>query len=487
MIARNQGRREKNLWTDTGSGAPVVGYVADSEHDEARFIAQEIDALAESAGCGPVTWPSSTARTPSPAPWRRCSSGPGCPTRWSAAPASTSGVRSRTPSPTCGRSRTRTTPSTCGASSTCRGGASGTGPRRPLPVRRAGGRLVRAGDRRHLRSRHPIVGLTGRARNLVAEFGALMGSLRDLAATATPAEVLDAALDRSGYLAELRASEDPQDATRVENLAELHAVAAEFSELDPEGDLGDFLGAGRPRRRLRSDPGLGRGRRPDHAHDRAHREGPRVPRGVRDRHGGRHLPAPALPRRSGGALRGAAAGLRRPHPGPPAALPHPRGRPHLVGDTAAAPRLPLHRRDPGRRAGVAAGTLRHGDSLRRRRRRSAWGAVVAGTARARSAAVPAPGPDRSAPRSRPAPASARPPHAPTSRTSRRGTASRTTATGSAPSSPSRGPGPPRWPASTSGPRGPNDSCCGTRRWRSSDLDLNLRSTARRRHCGDQHT
>jgi DNA helicase-2/ATP-dependent DNA helicase PcrA len=61
------------------------------------------------------------------------------------------------------------------------------------------------------------------------------------AAGAGPAEILDAALDRSGYLAELRASEDPQDATRVENLAELHAVAAEFAEQDPEGGLGDFL------------------------------------------------------------------------------------------------------------------------------------------------------------------------------------------------------------------------------------------------------
>ena len=48
-------------------------------------------------------------------------------------------------------------------------------------------------------------------------------------------------LDRAGYLAELRASDDPQDASRVENLAELHAVASEFSQSDPEGDLADFL------------------------------------------------------------------------------------------------------------------------------------------------------------------------------------------------------------------------------------------------------
>jgi DNA helicase-2/ATP-dependent DNA helicase PcrA len=47
VISRNSGRREKRLWTDAGAGELIVGYVADNEHDEARFVAQEIDALAE--------------------------------------------------------------------------------------------------------------------------------------------------------------------------------------------------------------------------------------------------------------------------------------------------------------------------------------------------------------------------------------------------------------------------------------------------------
>jgi len=47
VIARNTGRREKRLWTDAGAGALIVGYVADNEHDEARFVAEEIDALVE--------------------------------------------------------------------------------------------------------------------------------------------------------------------------------------------------------------------------------------------------------------------------------------------------------------------------------------------------------------------------------------------------------------------------------------------------------
>ena len=39
VIARNAGRREKRLWTDAGEGELIVGYVADNEHDEARFVA----------------------------------------------------------------------------------------------------------------------------------------------------------------------------------------------------------------------------------------------------------------------------------------------------------------------------------------------------------------------------------------------------------------------------------------------------------------
>jgi DNA helicase-2/ATP-dependent DNA helicase PcrA len=53
VISRNPARRDKRLWTDAGKGELIVGYVADNEHDEARFIAQEIDALAAS---GDITY-----------------------------------------------------------------------------------------------------------------------------------------------------------------------------------------------------------------------------------------------------------------------------------------------------------------------------------------------------------------------------------------------------------------------------------------------
>ncbi|HUO36474.1 MAG TPA: DNA helicase PcrA [Mycobacterium sp.] len=47
VIARNSGRREKRLWTDAGDGELIAGYVADNEHDEAVFVANEIDRLAD--------------------------------------------------------------------------------------------------------------------------------------------------------------------------------------------------------------------------------------------------------------------------------------------------------------------------------------------------------------------------------------------------------------------------------------------------------
>ena len=47
VIARNPDRRDKRLWTSAGDGPQVVGYVADNEHDEAAFVAGEIDRLVD--------------------------------------------------------------------------------------------------------------------------------------------------------------------------------------------------------------------------------------------------------------------------------------------------------------------------------------------------------------------------------------------------------------------------------------------------------
>src|SRR5690606_32857736 len=76
-------------------------------------------------------------------------------------------------------------------------------------------------------------GLATRSLRSIAAFVAVVEELMSMVAAGERADVvLESVLERSGYLAELEASDDPQDATRVENLAELVAVAREFSE-DP--------------------------------------------------------------------------------------------------------------------------------------------------------------------------------------------------------------------------------------------------------------
>ena len=54
VIVRNPDRKPKNLWSDAGDGAQIVGYVADTEHDEAQFVGEEIDRLVD-AGEAPAT------------------------------------------------------------------------------------------------------------------------------------------------------------------------------------------------------------------------------------------------------------------------------------------------------------------------------------------------------------------------------------------------------------------------------------------------
>nr|MDQ3579227.1 UvrD-helicase domain-containing protein [Actinomycetota bacterium] len=47
VISRNPDRRDKRLWTALGQGEKIVAYVGDNEHDEAAFIAGEIDRLVD--------------------------------------------------------------------------------------------------------------------------------------------------------------------------------------------------------------------------------------------------------------------------------------------------------------------------------------------------------------------------------------------------------------------------------------------------------
>ena len=93
-----------------------------------------------------------------------------------------------------------------------------------------------------------IPGLATRSANAIADFVKLLGELREIAASeehGSPSNVIEQVLARTGYLAELEASHDPQDEGRVDNLRELVSVAAEFEEqraqVDDPADLDAFL------------------------------------------------------------------------------------------------------------------------------------------------------------------------------------------------------------------------------------------------------
>ena len=134
--------------------------------------------------------------------------------------------RSRTRWPTCASSPTRPTRSTCGGSSTSPSAASATGPRRASPRSRNGSAF--RSSPRSAGPRTPRGSRRGRSRPSRASLSCSRScapSMRRWGRRAARGHV-----EQSGYLAELKASHDPQDETRLENLAELVAVAQEYDE-----------------------------------------------------------------------------------------------------------------------------------------------------------------------------------------------------------------------------------------------------------------
>src|SRR5213076_2651878 len=53
VVSQNRGRKPKNLWSDQDAGPPITGYVADNEHDEAAFVAEEVDRLTDAGQATP--------------------------------------------------------------------------------------------------------------------------------------------------------------------------------------------------------------------------------------------------------------------------------------------------------------------------------------------------------------------------------------------------------------------------------------------------
>ena len=92
-----------------------------------------------------------------------------------------------------------------------------------------------------LRRADEAPGLATRSLNSVNGFVKLIDDLAEVASGSGASAALEAVLEQTGYLAQLRSSGDPQDESRVENLAELVAVVREYERENPEGTLEQFL------------------------------------------------------------------------------------------------------------------------------------------------------------------------------------------------------------------------------------------------------
>ncbi|WP_405762350.1 DNA helicase PcrA [Streptomyces sp. NBC_00045] len=250
VIERNENRRAKNLWTQAGSGSVITGYVADTEHDEAQFVADEIDRLTDAG----------EAKAGDVAIFYR--------TNAQSRVFEEIFIRVGLPYKVVGGVRFYERKEVRDVLAYLRVLAN---PEDNVPLRRIlnvpkrgiGERAEAMIDALAMREKitfpqalrrvDEAFGMAARSTNAVKRFNVLMEELRTIVESgAGPAVVLEAVLERTGYLAELQASTDPQDETRIENLQELAAVALEFEQARGEdaatpaaaatgGTLAEFL------------------------------------------------------------------------------------------------------------------------------------------------------------------------------------------------------------------------------------------------------
>ncbi|HEY6423906.1 MAG TPA: DNA helicase PcrA, partial [Pseudonocardiaceae bacterium] len=230
VIARNSARRDKRLWSAAGDGDPIIGYVADNEHDEAAFVASEIDRLVDGGqarfGDVAVFYRTNNSSRVFEEVFIRL----GLPYKV------VGGVRFYerrevrdalaylrvldNPEDTVSLRRILNTP------------RRGIGDRAEavLAAHADRERISFAAALQAAAAGQEIPLLNPRSRNAITAFVVLMDEFRaKVTAGEEVAEVLEAVLARTGYRAELEESEDPQDASRLDNLTELVTVAREFA------------------------------------------------------------------------------------------------------------------------------------------------------------------------------------------------------------------------------------------------------------------
>ncbi|PWH07722.1 ATP-dependent DNA helicase PcrA [Brachybacterium endophyticum] len=225
VIEENQGRRKKNLWTDHGEGEKVTLYVADDEQAEARYIGRQIDALVDGG-----------RRASDIAIFYRANA--------QSRALEDQLIRVGLPYRVVGGTRfyeRREIKDAVAYLQVVANPDDEINLRRILnvPKRGIGDRAEAAiallaeqdrisfGDA--LRRAEEAPGIATRSLKSVRGFVSMLDDLRELYEQGTgPAELVEQILQRSGYYAELQGSDDPQDESRLENLAELVGVASEF-------------------------------------------------------------------------------------------------------------------------------------------------------------------------------------------------------------------------------------------------------------------
>jgi DNA helicase-2/ATP-dependent DNA helicase PcrA len=227
VIDRNSSRKPKRLWSDQGAGEQIVGYVADTEHAEADWVAREIDRLCDNENVRPGDVAVFYRTNAQSRVFEEVFIRVGLPYKV------VGGVRFYerkevrdalaylraivNDDDTVSIRRVLNTP------------RRGIGDRAEACVEALSTR-DRISFGQALRGAKDAPGISTRAANSITEFVALLDDLRELSRTVPPEEVLEAVLQRSGLLAELEESIDPQDQGRVENLQELVSVAREYTE-----------------------------------------------------------------------------------------------------------------------------------------------------------------------------------------------------------------------------------------------------------------
>ncbi len=237
VIDKNRMRKPKNLWTDRGTGAPVVRFHADGEQDEAVFVAREIDRLRDDEGRSnediAIFYRTNAQSRAIEEVFTRF----GVPYR---IVGSVKFYERREVKDALAYLRLAINP------------ADAVSLRRIInvPKRGIGDRTVSALEdfaaanditTSEAVDRVEEMGLAARARSAVAGFGSLMRKLRELAEGGLPDAVLAEAIEASGYVGELEAERTIEAQGRIENLQELVGVAAAFAAENPDAGVQGFL------------------------------------------------------------------------------------------------------------------------------------------------------------------------------------------------------------------------------------------------------